>query len=196
VTALSIDRPLFRRSLSELFPKSDEKLHTFVVTTENASATVSASPDTKASTSSVGVSAAVWSEATGLFEAACDESFYDGIDSQFSRALTALVVAHRATAIQVVTDLIVNEQVSSEAASEALRCVGRMDDPFSHSDRRWLLERCLFSPDELVRDGAGSGLLALNDAHATQYIRRAIQNETDPDVRFKLEQVLARLESR
>ena len=130
-----------------------------------------------------------------LFRKAQGIAFKDGMESDFSRELVRLVRQYGKTAMEVITTLIVNDNVDAEVAAEALRWLGRMDHPPSHHDRLWLLERSLFSTSVLVRDGAALGLASLDDPHAIPYLQQAIEQEKYASLREDLEQVLEQLES-
>src|SRR5262249_31116079 len=110
-----------------------------------------------------------------LFREAKEVAFEDGMETEFSKELIRLVKRHGKSAMEVVTALLVNDNFNAEVSSEALRWLGRMDHPSSYRDRLWLLERSLFSPSVLIRDGAALGLASLDDPHAIPYLRQAIK---------------------
>jgi hypothetical protein len=130
-----------------------------------------------------------------LFQKVQSITFEDGMENYFSRELVCLVRQYGKTATEVITTLIVNDNVGIEVAAEALRWLGRMDHPPSRYDRSWLLERSLFSTSVLVRDGAALGLASLDDPHAIPYLQQAIEREKYASLREDLKQVLAQLES-
>lgn len=130
-----------------------------------------------------------------LFEAAKEQNFEDGMESEFSKGLLDLVKGYGADAIEVLAPLIIDEKVNQEITSEALRWLGHIDHPPSHRHRLWLLERSLHCSSARVRDGATLGLAFLDDPHAITYLRQAIQQEKIAELRADMEQVLAQLES-
>ena len=130
-----------------------------------------------------------------LFQNAQAVNFEDGMESDFSKELVRLVRQYGRLAMEVITTLIVNDNVAAEVTAEALRWLGRMDHLPSHHDRLWLLEKCLFSSSVLVRDGAALGLASLDDPQAIPYLQQAIQREKYPSLRGDLEQVRDQLES-
>lgn len=130
-----------------------------------------------------------------LFQNARNVTFEDGMESDFSRELVRLIRQYGKTAMEVITTLIVNDNVDAEVVAEALRWLGRMDHPPSHHDRLWLLEKSLFSSSVLVRDGAALGLASLDDPHAIPYLQQAIEREKYASLREDLEQVRDQLES-
>jgi len=130
-----------------------------------------------------------------LFATAKDEYFEDGMESEFSRGLIRLIGEYGEKAVLELAFLIPHNQVNAEIASEALRWLGHMDDARSYQRRLWLLERSLFTTSARIRDGATLGLASLDDPHAVQYLQRAIAQESYPELRNDIEQVLAQLES-
>ena len=130
-----------------------------------------------------------------LFEAAKEQNFEDGMESEFSKELIDLVKEYGVGAIEALAHLIIEEKVNPEVASEALRWLGHINHPASYRNRLWLLERGLRCSSARVRDGATLGLAFLDDLHAITYLRRAIQQEKIAELRADMEQVLAQLES-
>ncbi len=131
-----------------------------------------------------------------LFEDGKECLFEDGMESQFSRELNYFVWRHGETAVDLMADLIVNDKIDAEVASEALRWLGRVDHAPTCQTRLWLLEKALFSSSPKIRDGAGLGIASMDDPHAITYIKQAIEKEGVQDLRQDLEQVLEQLEMR
>ena len=129
-----------------------------------------------------------------LFEAAKDQYFEDGMESEFSRELTALVEAYGNMAVHELAYLALFEKVNAEVASEAFRWLGNMHHGVSSPFRLWLLERSLLCASAMVRDGAILGLASLDDPRAIPYIKRAIEREQCEELRKNMEQVLVQLE--
>jgi HEAT repeat protein len=130
-----------------------------------------------------------------LFEAAREQNFEDGMESEFSKELIDVVKMHRVEAIEALASLLIEEKVNLEVASEALRWLGHMDHPASYRHRLWLLERSLRCSSPRVRDGATLGLAFLDDPQAIPYLKQAIQREQVYELRADMEQALAQLES-
>ena len=129
-----------------------------------------------------------------LFEAAKDQHFEDGMESEFSRELTTLIAAYGNMTVQELAYLVLSEKVNAEVASEALRWLGNMPHGASCHFRLWLLERSLLCSSPMVRDGAILGLASLDDPRAIPYIKRAIEPEQCEALRKNMEQVLVQLE--
>lgn len=129
-----------------------------------------------------------------LFAEAQDESFEDGMESEFSRKLLLLLNQYSDVAVEILVYLIIGERVNPAVAAEALRWIGRVNDSSSHRRRRWLLERALTSPHSRVRDGAVLGLAFMDDPTAIPSLRYAIEHEKIDMLRQDMSQVLEQLE--
>jgi len=129
-----------------------------------------------------------------LFETSREENFEDGMESDFSRELVSLVKKYGILAMAEISYLINYGRVDNEVASEALRWLARIDDPPTYGWRLWLLEKNLSSDSPTIRDGAALGLVSMRDAHAIQYIRNAIEQETITELRYDLQGALKELE--
>jgi hypothetical protein len=129
-----------------------------------------------------------------LFIQGQDESFEDGMESQFSTNLLLLMNRYNEVAIEILVYLIIGERVNPVVAAEALRWVGRINDSSSHRRRRWLLERALTSPHSRVRDGAALGLAFMDDPAAIPSLRYAVEREDIDMLRQDMTQVLEQLE--
>jgi HEAT repeat protein len=129
------------------------------------------------------------------FDKAKEQVFEDGMESDFSKELVSFIKNYSNIAVRMLTDLILNEEVNAEVASEALRWLGQIEDPKTYSHRLWLLEQSLYCSSARVRDGAALGLAFLDDPHAIPDLREAIQREPYPELREDLEQVLEQLEN-
>ena len=127
-------------------------------------------------------------------QAAREEHFEDGMESQFSRELTNLINGRGDAAVEALAELIHSNSISEEVAAEALRWLGLMERGPAYSKRRWLLEDCLTNKSVKVRDGAVLGLAFLDDPHAIPYLKDAIRLETRDWIRRGMQQALAQLE--
>jgi len=130
-----------------------------------------------------------------LFESAEEQYFEDGMESDFSRELVSVVKKYRNLAMSEISYLITCGRADEEVASEALRWLGRIDDESTHGWRLWVLEKSLSSKSPVVRDGAALGLVYMGDAHAMQYIKKAIEQETIAELRYDLQGALKELEA-
>ncbi len=137
----------------------------------------------------------VGQELRRLFAAACDEIFEDGMESVFSRGLVSLIKRYGNTAVETVTNFIIGKVVNPEVASEALRWLGHIDDPFTYRNRLHLLERSLWHSSARVRDGAILGLASLDDPSAIPYLEKAVEREQIQELRRYMIQVLDQLKN-
>ena len=128
------------------------------------------------------------------FAAGTNETFEDGMISAFSEDLDYLISKFGKSAIGVISHLILNDKVNPEVASEALRCIGRIDHKPTYAYRRWLLGQSLSCSSSMVRDGAGLGISYMDDPDAINDIKKAIEREKIDELRDDLELGLKQLE--
>ena len=139
---------------------------------------------------------AVQHDAVAIFRQAKEIVFEDGMESDFSRGLVSLIERHGNIAVNMLTDIVLDEEVDAEVASEALRWLGLMNHPLTYFNRRWLLERSLSCSSARIRDGAALALSFMDDQHAVPYLRDAIRRELHFELREDMEQILYHLENR
>ncbi|MBI1926405.1 HEAT repeat domain-containing protein [Candidatus Poribacteria bacterium] len=133
-------------------------------------------------------------EVKNLFKGARGQHFEDGMESAFSRDFVSLIKAHGDVAVKTIAELFFSEEVNAEVMGEALRWLGDINAPQSHSSRLKLLEQSLKSSSLYVRDGATVGIAFLDDPHAIPALKDAIQQEKLPGLREDMQQVLEQLE--
>jgi len=129
-----------------------------------------------------------------MFAAAEEETFADGMDSDFSRNLHAIVRRYGRVAIHAMTIMMRSERLNAEVGGEALRQIGSIVDTQSHHSRLALLMGALESPDPRLRDAASIGMANLDDPTAIECIRRVIGQEASPQLRHNLQLVLDQLQ--
>ena len=127
------------------------------------------------------------------FRAAEEESFEDGVESEFSRQLMSLVKRFGNVVIDIISSLIDFQQVNGEVASVALRTLGEMVHPLSRTQRLRLLMTMLSSPSVWVRDGAALGLAWIDDPAAIPDLENAIERETIEELRRDMTAILEHL---
>lgn len=125
-----------------------------------------------------------------LFMSALEIEFEDGMMSSFSKGLSDLILNYGYLAMQQVTYLITKNIPNPEISSEALRWLGRLDNPSTYNWRLWFLKKCLTSDSPLVRDGAALGLTSMHDKSAIPDLQLAINRETIVELRSDLQQAL------
>ena len=128
----------------------------------------------------------------GMFRDADSETFHDGMDSRFSVRLHRTILDYGVDAVEALEKVL--EGADIEAAGEALRQVGYVEDSDTHKARLSLLEGALASPDASVRDGASIGIEAMDDPAAVGSLRAAIKNEPCAWLRHYLREVLEQLQ--
>ena len=130
-----------------------------------------------------------------IFAAASEEEFEDGMDNAFTQAVLRTVRQHGNIAVNELAHLILNAQVSSECAGEALKWLGDMEHEPTRLYRRWLLEKALVQcPSMIARDGANVGLALMDDPHAIPFLKKAIEASASPLFSEMLLQTLHQLE--
>jgi hypothetical protein len=125
-----------------------------------------------------------------------EERFEDGMESDFSNELESLVRTYGPNSKQILARLLEDRSISDRVWGEAMRCLGRLEDPGSHGERLWVLEKGLSSDSEFIRDGAALGLASLDDLSAIPYLERAIESEALGALRSDMQEVLSQLTRR
>lgn len=143
----------------------------------------------------LGLSRLVESKLAAAFALAGQEWFEDGIESDFSRALSTLVHTYGDTAISVVETFLGSPTTNTEVAVEAAQWLGEVDHPASYRYRKTLLERLLLTaPSTRLRHGAAAGLAAMDDPSSLSALVKARDRESNRRLRHFLELVVDQLE--
>lgn len=133
-------------------------------------------------------------EIANLFSLATFIDLEPGMTNEFQEGLEEVVERYGAPALSAVESLILNEEIKSSIAMEALQYIGDTDSSRWHDERRTMLERCLLeSQSAWVRDGAGLGLASLDDPRSIPKIEEAISYTTSQALREDLTLVLDQL---
>jgi hypothetical protein len=103
------------------------------------------------------------------------------------------LIAPGDAAMEIVSDLILQNRAAPEVAAEALRCLGQVQSEATHEARRRLLERSLSSASHVTRDGAVAGLSSLRDPGAIPALEAAAAREDYRLLRANMFEVLERL---
>jgi len=128
-----------------------------------------------------------------LFQAAEDEEFEDGHESEFSRDLLRVVCHAGQDAVTFAGDLVRDCAVDEHVAAVALETFGEMWDRSSRNERRRVLEECLPSPSSTVRNGAVIGLASLSDARSIDALEKAFAVEDNNVLRDVIGRIVKRL---
>ena len=129
-----------------------------------------------------------------LFAQAREEYFEDGMESEFSRGLTHLILERGGRVLRVADQLESSGLITEGVISEALRWIGLMDDAATHEDRRRFLQRHLSSRSVQVRDGALLGISFMDDPRSLPSMRKAVECEKVDELKKDLQQVMDQLE--
>lgn len=126
-----------------------------------------------------------------IFKLARWESFEDGVESDFSRALLSFIEQHGRLAMEAVDFFIRSASGADEIIAEALRWLGHMGGhPQTYEYRFYILVKSLEYLSPQVRDGALLGLSFLDDLRAVPPIEEAIKNEKCEGLREDMKQVI------
>jgi HEAT repeat protein len=134
-------------------------------------------------------------ELSSLFQRGTHQRFEDGIESDFAIDLQRIVRVSGSQAIVELSRLILTPSTSLEVAAEALKWLGRLDDPSTRSPRRRLLESGLGHPSPMLRDGAILGLSFLDDPASISALQAALRDESVPELKADISQVLQQWQS-
>lgn len=131
--------------------------------------------------------------ARDIFNLSINTHFEDGIETEFSKTLIEYIKQNGNYGVLEIYYLINTKELPGYLIDEALRWIGRIDDPRTYNERLKLLHKCLQYPDPLVRDGAILGLASMDNPISIHYIRLAIDREYSPELKQDMKQVLKQL---
>jgi len=134
--------------------------------------------------------AAVEKKAKEIFFSDINETFEDGVESEFSRKLSRFIIRYGSFAVHNITNLLLNKRVNNEVMAEALRWIGQMTHSFTIAQRLSLLHRALFSSSPRVRDGAVIGISYIGDRSSSLFLKQATNQEKIPELRADMETTL------
>ena len=122
------------------------------------------------------------------------ETFFDGMDSVFSRNFHALIDTHGVRAIDALRAYMDSDRANGEYVGEALKELGEREDAETHAARFDLLTECLFSvSDVLIRDDVSLGIAALDDPAALNAVETALANEPTEFLQYSYTLVVEQL---
>ena len=123
-----------------------------------------------------------------------EEIFQDGMESSLSRNIEKMVNQYGNAAIAAM-DCIIERGCATEAATEMLIALGRVDDRTTQAARLALLVKNLKSPDNSIRAAASDGLMYLGDAYALAPLRTSVRQECHADIKKDMELAIEELSS-
>ncbi|MCY3778917.1 MAG: hypothetical protein OXG78_01285 [Chloroflexi bacterium] len=118
-----------------------------------------------------------------------------GMVNDFSLELERLIRNHGKSALDSIQRYILQERTTTYLAMEALKYIGNFRIDALHHQRRKMLERCLReSRFAWVRDGASLGLSFMDDPLSIPALKKAIQRESNQELKEDLIEVLEQLQ--
>lgn len=132
-----------------------------------------------------------------LFAEAKETEFLDGVESAFSKGLTALIIKNGEIAVKLLSGIVSSRQTNAEVASEALRWIGHLHHPKTFQYRLWLLCHTLLNSSSLrIRDGALLGLSFLDTTQALHTLETAASREHLLELQADIIELIGHLKQR
>lgn len=128
-----------------------------------------------------------------VFRQGAAEFFQDGMYSQFSRSLLAILNRHGRSALRAIAEYVFSGTGNPEVISEALRWVADLADPATLPQRWAILQRTLQDSSPRIRDGAILGFAALDDPRARALLLDSQRSEQIPELRSLIDHVIQQL---
>jgi len=128
-----------------------------------------------------------------VFEESKDITFEDGFENLLTIKINEAILAFGTTAIKAIDSILSNEKDKLNAKNEALKMIGRINDPSTHIERKTLLLKYLFSENIILKDGAIIGLSYLDDPSVISMLQYAISRESNATLKYDLQQLLEQL---
>ncbi|GAB4506940.1 MAG: hypothetical protein Tsb0026_00140 [Sulfuricaulis sp.] len=130
-----------------------------------------------------------------LFNNAKNEIIEGNHESNFANELHSLLVQFGTPILTLLGDLVSNPSIDVEAASQALRVIGRTQDELTVVPRFRLLIKALNSPSPIIRDSTALALFDLNEPGAIPYLQEAAAREEYVSLRNDYLQIAEELEA-
>jgi hypothetical protein len=134
-------------------------------------------------------------ELDSVLYSARDETFEDGMESEFSQNLVRFIYQYKNLALDCLEKRMESKDANPEVLSEALRWLPRIDDQATYKQRLNLISRCLFLPWARVRDAAVLALSSLADDAAVKPLKKAIEREEIAELRADMIDALLYIEA-
>jgi hypothetical protein len=128
-----------------------------------------------------------------LLVLATEERFQDGMESNLSLGLTALITRYPEQAMTQLTAGLGSIRIASFVLAEILQLFGRIESAETKERRFGLLTSFLRHKSPLVRDAAATGLAYMNEKRAVSFLEEAISKEPVPSLREDLRAVVDQL---
>ena len=141
--------------------------------------------------SSMVVRGGVARQVRGVFLNAREEVFEDGMHSQFSRSLIALVNKYGKEALRAISSEMSSSSADVDVVCEALKWLGVMTDKGTAEERLKILGEYLLHGSLRVRDAAFCGIDAMTVREAIPILQEALGEERNPSLRRDVERLLS-----
>lgn len=132
-------------------------------------------------------------ELYSIFRGAAGEHFEDGLNSHFSLELKRIIRERGDAAVHAARAIMAERRANHAVVAEAMIWMGHMRDSVTHQSRRRALEWGLESPSTIVRDGAATGIEAMDDPESIPRLKRAARVEKVDWLRLYMKDVLKQL---
>ena len=130
-----------------------------------------------------------------LASIARDEVFEDGVLNSLSNGIPGFLLRFGPDGIEAIERLWDCKRLDGEVLAETLLWLGRVDSPATLGGRLGLLLKGLRDRSPRVRDAGALGLASLGDGRAAEYVRQAREQESIPELRAFLDELLQELGS-
>lgn len=128
-----------------------------------------------------------------LFDEGATEFFHDGLHSEFSRSLLALIASRGNAALRAIGRYVLSDASKPDVVSEALRWLADHQDSALANEQWRVLLQALRHPDPRVRDGAVIGFSSLDNPRALPVLKAARGAETIHELGRLLDVVIEQL---
>jgi len=129
-----------------------------------------------------------------VFEKARDEEFENGMESQFSRSLSSIVVRGSDIAVEAISRVLKDRKLDIEVSVETLHLIGLIEHGPTRSSRLSILTQYLQHENIRMRDSAYVGIADIDDPSAIPGLRKALDSESSELLRQTLREVIGLLE--
>ena len=131
-----------------------------------------------------------------LLASGANESFEDGMTSEFSKEFQKLVLDLKESVhsiLGLIEEALVDPEANPVVVGEAYRWLGQMDDEETHEERRKIMERGLRHERTAARDGAILGISFLGDTESLEPLLKAYEEESSSELKADIMQVIDQL---
>lgn len=131
----------------------------------------------------------------GLFDAATEEKFERGMESDFAKGLKGLLVLSPIELLRLLRTRLTETSMPVEVVAEAMRWLGEQEQKSIRKHIVSLLIYGLQHTSPLVRDAGALALGRLEGSNSLSHLNRAIADETVPELRQDMRDLAESLQS-